>query len=88
MERASSSAGTRSVTVRPSTVVRSVIANSRPSSAAARSTSLVGAETNPSRSAITPGSESGTVPAASRAWPAPSTVMPADRASAASSSVR
>ncbi len=65
VERASSSAGTRSVTVRPSTAVRSVIANSTPSSAAARSTSLVGAETNPSRSAMTPGSESGTEPAAS-----------------------
>ena len=59
--RASSSAGTRSATVLPSTAVRSVIANSTPSSAAARSTSLVDAETNPSRSAIAPGSESGTV---------------------------
>ncbi len=65
-----------------------MIANSTPSSAAARSTCLVGAETNPSRSAIAPGSESGTVPAASCAVPVGVTAMPPERASAASSSVR
>ena len=86
--RASSSAGTRAATVRPSTAVRSVIANSTPSSAAARSTSLVGAETNPSRSAMAPGSESGTAPSASWAVPVGVTVMPPDLASAASISVR
>lgn len=72
----------------PSTMVRSANENSTPSGAAARSTRLVGAETNPSWSAKTPGSESRTEPAASCAMPDGATAIPPERASAANNSVR
>ena len=67
---ASSTAAIRSGTPRPSTIARSVTANSTPSSAAACSTSRTGPATKPRRSAIAADSELGAGPLASVAAPA------------------
>ena len=59
---ASSTAGIRSATLRPSTMARSGTANSTPSRAAARSTSRTGPATKPRRSAMAADSEPGAEP--------------------------
>ena len=84
---ASSTAGIRSATLRPSTIARSGTAKSMPSRAAARSTSRTGPATKPRRSAMAADSEPGAEPPASSAAPASVTVRLEPRASAATSSV-